>query len=187
MELEDANETTLCKCFEVTLAGPASCWYNLLPSCSICSFGELWKFSTHIIGSRRSCKRAIQMFDVTQRPNESIREFVECFNREVINASNLMDDIRIMAFVKALPPRSRLAHELSRKNPTNVEEIYSVTHEHMVAQELLSQRKIKVSRVQEPRAEGRRDRGTRSCGGASEESFKRSHPLTPREPTFSPC
>lgn len=31
MQLEDANEVALCKCFKVALVGPASCWYNSLP------------------------------------------------------------------------------------------------------------------------------------------------------------
>lgn len=87
------------------------------------------------------------MFDVTQRSNESIREFVERFNKEVVNAPDLTNDIRIVAFVKALLPSSRLAYKLSRKNPTSVEEMYSVAHEHMIAQELLSQRKVDVTRM----------------------------------------
>lgn len=129
MELEDDNEIALCKCFKVTLAGPASSLYNSLPPSSINSFGELCnKFTTHFIRSRRSSKRAVQMFDVTQRPTESIQEFVERFNREPVNASDLTDDIRIMNFVKALLPSSRLAYELSRKNPTSVKEMYSRTH-----------------------------------------------------------
>lgn len=44
------------------------------------------------------------MFDVVQKSNESIREFVERFNREAVNAPDLTDDIRIMVFVKALLP-----------------------------------------------------------------------------------
>lgn len=83
MKLEQANEAALCKCFVVSLAGLASFWYNFLPSNSISSFGELGnKFSTHFIGSTRSSKRALQMFDVIQKPNESIRDFVEIFHRE---------------------------------------------------------------------------------------------------------
>lgn len=74
-----------------------------------------------------------------------------------MNAPDLTDDIRIMAFMKALLPNSRLAYKLSRKNPTSVEEMYSVTHEHMIAQELLSQRKVKPRRVLESQAEQRRD------------------------------
>lgn len=46
------------------------------------------KFITHLIGSKRLEKRAIQMFDVTQKSNETIREFVERFIREVVNVSN---------------------------------------------------------------------------------------------------
>lgn len=63
IELEYSNETSLCKCFEVSLAGLASSWYNSLPLNSFDSFSELGnEFSTHFIGSRRSSKRAIQMF-----------------------------------------------------------------------------------------------------------------------------
>lgn len=73
MELEDANKKTLCKCFEVMLARPASSWFNSLPPNSINSFRELCgKFTIDYIGSKRSSKRAIQMFDITQHPDEPI-------------------------------------------------------------------------------------------------------------------
>lgn len=70
------------------------------------------------------------------------------------------------------------------------EEIYSVAHEHMVVQELLSQRKNEAIQVQEPRVKGRRDpqdRGIKISGGVNEESSEGSHPLTPPEPMFWPC
>lgn len=77
-------------------------------------------------------KRAIQMFDIMQKLKESIREFIERFNRETVNAPDRTDDIRIMAFVKALLPNLRLAFELSRKNPASLEVMYVVFHENMV-------------------------------------------------------
>lgn len=96
------------------------------------------------------------MFDIVQKRDESIYEFVEIFNREAIHASNLMDDIRIIAFVKALLPNSRLAFELPWKNPTSIRKMYIIAHEHMVAQELLSQRRTYVTRGFKQRAEVRK-------------------------------
>lgn len=82
MELEEENELALCKCFEVALVGPASSWYNCLFLDSSGSFRELVnKFSTHFTVSMRSSKRAIQMIDIIQKPDESIREIVERVNR----------------------------------------------------------------------------------------------------------
>lgn len=49
------------------------------------------------------------MFDVVQKPNESIRKFVERFNRETVDDSDLTDSVQIMGFVKALLPNLRLA------------------------------------------------------------------------------
>lgn len=97
------------------------------------------------------------MFDVMQKTNESIRELVERFNQAAVNASELTDDIKIMAFVKALLPNSRLAFEFSRKNPTSGKEMCVVAHENMVAQKLLSQRRIDVTRGPEPKPEQRRE------------------------------
>lgn len=105
MELKQVNEVALFNCFKVALAGSTSFWYNSLPSDSINSFGELGsKFSTHFIGSRKSSERAIQMFDVIKKLNETIQEFVERFNQEAVHALDLSNDVRIMAFVKALLP-----------------------------------------------------------------------------------
>lgn len=42
---------------------------------------------------------------------------MERSNRDAVNASDLTDDIRRMAFDKALLPSLRLAYKLSRKNP----------------------------------------------------------------------
>lgn len=42
MEVKEANEASLCKCFEIALIGPASSWYNSLPQKLIGSFGEPW-------------------------------------------------------------------------------------------------------------------------------------------------
>lgn len=96
MELEEENKPALYKCFKVALTGPATSWYNSLPHHTIGSFDELCnKFFTHFIGSKRSSKRAIQMFNIVQQSNESIREFVKSFNREAVSAPDLTDDIRI--------------------------------------------------------------------------------------------
>lgn len=70
---------------------------------------------------------------------------MEIFNQEAVYALDLTDDVRIIPFIKALLPNSRLAFELSWRNPTNVEEMYVVAHKHMVAQELLSQRRPNVN------------------------------------------
>lgn len=69
----------------------------------------------------------------------------------------MTDDIRIMVFVKALLPNSRLAFKLSRKNLASIEEMYFIAHEHMIAQELLSQRKTYVTRGPEQKTEQRRN------------------------------
>lgn len=78
------------------------------------------------------------MYDVVQKLNKSIWEFVERFNLEAANAPDLTDDIQIMAY-------SRLAFELSRKNRMNVKETHSVAHVYMIVQELLSQRRTDVT------------------------------------------
>ncbi len=41
MVLHGADDATLCKCFEVTLSGPATAWYNSLAHGSLLSFQEL--------------------------------------------------------------------------------------------------------------------------------------------------
>lgn len=82
---------------------------------------------------------------------------MERFNREAIHASDLTDDIHIMVFMKALLPNSRLIFKLSRKNATSVGEIYTIAHEHMVAQELLSQRRTDFTRTSEQRIELRKE------------------------------
>lgn len=55
---------------------------------------------------------------------------MERFNPKAVHASDLTDDIRIMVFVEALLPNSILDFKLSRNNPTSIEEMYVVAHEH---------------------------------------------------------
>ncbi len=78
MVLHGADDATLCKCFEVTLSGPATTWYNSLGPGTMMGFKELsTAFTQQFIGSRPTAKMPVQMFDIAQKNGETIRDYVD--------------------------------------------------------------------------------------------------------------
>lgn len=49
MDLEEANEAALCKCFEVAFTRPASSWYNSIPPIRLFPLKNLVTNSPHIL------------------------------------------------------------------------------------------------------------------------------------------
>ncbi len=109
MVLHGADDATLCKCFEVTLTGPATAWYNSLAPGTIREFQELsTAFTQQFIGSKPTAKMPVQMFDIAQRNGETIRDYVERFNREALSVPDFRPEIRILAMMRGLRRDSQL-------------------------------------------------------------------------------
>ncbi|WP_271039623.1 reverse transcriptase domain-containing protein [Agrobacterium sp. ST15.13.040] len=137
MIMHGADDATMCKCFEVTLTGPATAWYNSLPPGTITEFQELsTAFTQQFIGSRPTAKMPVQMFDIEQRNGETIRDYVERFNREALSVPDFRPEIRILAMTRGLRRDSQLFYEFSKDPPETLGEFYRRAEQHMTAEEL---------------------------------------------------
>ncbi|XP_058777898.1 uncharacterized protein LOC131652136 [Vicia villosa] len=74
-----------CRIFPTTLRKGAMTWYKNLPPNSIHSWSELNKFfSNHFTASRRQPKSEATLEAVIQGANEPLREYLDRFNKEVV-------------------------------------------------------------------------------------------------------
>ncbi|GMN30718.1 hypothetical protein TIFTF001_041495 [Ficus carica] len=98
MLIQSANETALCKSFCLTLTGATRQWYRRLPPGSIDSFQQLASsFSVAFLGSRTRKLGASHLFGIKQRENETLKKYLERFDKAVVQAENCTDDTLIQA------------------------------------------------------------------------------------------
>ncbi|WP_248789488.1 hypothetical protein, partial [Escherichia coli] len=61
--------------------------------------------------SRPTAKMPVQMFDIEQRNGETIRDYVERFNREALSVPDFRPEIRILAMTLGLRRDAQLFYE----------------------------------------------------------------------------
>lgn len=85
-----------CKILPLTLTKAALAWFQGLKPNLISSWSHLAElFSARFIASRSKPKSEKVLKAIHQGENETIREHVERFNEEVVNAKNLIDKMRL--------------------------------------------------------------------------------------------
>ncbi|GAU10226.1 hypothetical protein TSUD_421500, partial [Trifolium subterraneum] len=74
-----------CRIFPTTLVEGATAWYKSLPQGSITSWKDLCKqFTSHFTASRKHPKTEANLEAVRQGPNETLRSYIERFNKEAV-------------------------------------------------------------------------------------------------------
>ncbi|XP_072084575.1 uncharacterized protein [Arachis hypogaea] len=103
MNMEGVGDEVRCRAFPVTLAGPAIRWYNNLPQGSVTGFADishafLAQFTTRIA----KAKHPINLFGVTQRPDEPTRKYLDRFNDECLEIGGLTDSVASLCLTNGL-------------------------------------------------------------------------------------
>ena len=92
-----------CKSFEATLTGPALKWLGSLKPGSINNFSTLVnKFYEKFEGSRSLEKQTSDLYGIVQGPKESVRDYYNRFNKEMISIKKLDTKTAIECFRKGL-------------------------------------------------------------------------------------
>ncbi|XP_043705426.1 uncharacterized protein LOC122655286 [Telopea speciosissima] len=92
MMVLDRSDVVSCRSFPTSLKGPAELWFAKLKPNSIRSFTELAKaFMSCFHSSVKQKKTATNLLAVKQRPDESIRDYITCFNGEALKIKDLDD------------------------------------------------------------------------------------------------
>ncbi|GKV46164.1 hypothetical protein SLEP1_g53173 [Rubroshorea leprosula] len=103
MRIQNANDVMMCKVFPATLKSTARRWYHKLPRHSIYSFSQLAKLFSNKFASQREIKRtATELMQVNQKEGESLRDYMQRFNKATLDIDNVPDTICLSAMLHGL-------------------------------------------------------------------------------------
>ncbi|XP_015950995.2 uncharacterized protein LOC107475832 [Arachis duranensis] len=136
MNLEGVGEEVRCRAFPVTFAGPVIRWFNNLPQGSISRFSDisrtfLAQFTTWIA----KAKHPINLLEVTQRPGEPTRKYLDRFNDECLEIDGLTDPVASLCLTNGLLNEDFRKH-LPTKPVWTMQEIQGVAKEYINDEEV---------------------------------------------------
>ena len=89
----------MCRAFPMNLRGSARIWFNQLETGSIDTFTQLSQaFIDNFIGGRRSTRLANYLLNIRQWEEESLRSYVQRFNKEAIQIDEPNEYVALTAF-----------------------------------------------------------------------------------------
>ncbi|XP_057740266.1 uncharacterized protein LOC130957428 [Arachis stenosperma] len=123
MYLTDASNATRCKAFPTTLTKSAIKWFDILPSKSITSFDDLVKnFLARFSIQKDKAKHTPSLLGIKQGDRESLRSYMERFNKACLDMQNLPTEAAIMRLINGLR-EGPFSHSISKKHPTSLNEV----------------------------------------------------------------
>ncbi|GKV48591.1 hypothetical protein SLEP1_g55389 [Rubroshorea leprosula] len=103
MRIQNANDAMMCKVFPATLKSTARRWYHKLPRHSIDSYSQLAKLFSNKFASQREIKRTTtELMQVHQKEGESLRDYMQRFNKATLDIDNVPDTICLSALLHGL-------------------------------------------------------------------------------------
>jgi len=95
--------TVKCKLFVTTLRRGAVTWFKNLRRNSIDSWSDLCdEFTTHITASRTHTKTVASLEAIVQGKSEPLRDYIERFNKEVVQVRGANDTMKQYLIAKGL-------------------------------------------------------------------------------------
>ncbi|GKV08872.1 hypothetical protein SLEP1_g20443 [Rubroshorea leprosula] len=123
MRIQNANDAMMCKVFPATLKTTGRRWYHKLPRHSIDSYSQLAKLFSNKFASQREIKRtATELMQVHQKEGESLRDYMQRFNKATLDIDNVPDTICLSALLHGLKP-GRFLDDLLENPPKSWNEI----------------------------------------------------------------
>jgi len=103
MSLYTSDNAVLCRVFPTSLKGATLSWFTKLPPNSIDSFATLLvKFKTQCATSRPRHLTSIALVGIRQEKRESLRTFIDRFNKVAMSIQNLIPDVNMHHMLPAL-------------------------------------------------------------------------------------
>ncbi|XP_016164973.1 uncharacterized protein LOC107607543 [Arachis ipaensis] len=123
MYLVDASDATHCKAFPTILTKAAMKWYDGLPLRSVANFNDLArKFLTRFFIQKDKTKHALSLLGVKQMVGETLRDYIERFNKACLKIQSLPTEVIIMGLVNGLR-EGPFSHSISKRYPTSLNEV----------------------------------------------------------------
>ncbi|XP_021975068.1 uncharacterized protein LOC110870172 [Helianthus annuus] len=121
--------------FMQTLVGSARIWFNDLPARGVRSFDDLSKgFLADFSQQRRYVKDATVIFQIKQRDNESLREFIERYKKEGLTYVGADKKMRVAGFMNAITSKN-LTRDFNKYLPKTLEEALERAEAHIRGEE----------------------------------------------------
>ncbi|KAG7547449.1 Aspartic peptidase domain superfamily [Arabidopsis suecica] len=122
----ECREATMCKGFGSSLTGAALQWFINLPNGSIDSFASLTDlFVEQFASSRNLEKTADDLYEIRQKRDEPLRDYVGRFNKEKVSIPCCNMSTAISAFKRGLLPDGDLYKELTKYQCRTMEDVLS--------------------------------------------------------------
>ncbi|GKV15791.1 hypothetical protein SLEP1_g26542 [Rubroshorea leprosula] len=123
LSITNATDAMMCKVFPTTLKSTAKRWYHKLPRHSIASYSELAILFLNKFASQREIKRtATELMQVHQKEGESLRDYMQWFNKSTLDIDNVPDTICLYALLHGLKP-GRFLDDLLENPPKSWNEV----------------------------------------------------------------
>ena len=121
----------------MALRGLTRVWFNKLDLESISSFVQLSKaFIDHFIGGQRRGRSPTHLLNVKQMEGESLRAYVHCFNKEVLQIERPKEDITLTAFMAGLG-KGDILYDLCKDPLETLSELMYEAQKHMNAEDAI--------------------------------------------------
>ncbi|GKV37609.1 hypothetical protein SLEP1_g45619 [Rubroshorea leprosula] len=158
MRIQNANDAMMCKVFPATLKSTARRWYHKLPRHSINSFSQLAKLFSNKFASQRDIKRtATELMQVNQKEWESLRDYMQRFNKATLDIDNVPNTICLSALLHGLK-RGRFLDDLLENQPKTWNEVNDRSASFILSEDFQSSKrraddKPSKGKEQQPRRE----------------------------------
>ncbi|XP_022040316.1 uncharacterized protein LOC110942864 [Helianthus annuus] len=133
--IEKWSNAECCLMFMQTLVGSARIWFNDLPARSIRSLDDLSKgFLANFSQQRRYIKDATVIFQIKQRDDESLREFIKRYKKEGLTYVGADEKMRVAGFMNAITSKY-LTRDFNKSFPKTLEEALERAEAHIRGEE----------------------------------------------------
>ena len=106
MLLQMTPNEVMCRAFRTTPKGLARVWFSKITLSTIANFEQLSKaFICHFIGGQRHKKPTGNLLNIHQAEGESLRQYVTCFNKKLLQVDEAEDQVILTTFQARLLPR----------------------------------------------------------------------------------
>ncbi|GKV40900.1 hypothetical protein SLEP1_g48494 [Rubroshorea leprosula] len=141
MRIQNANDAMMCKVFPTTLKSTARRWYHKLPRHYIDSYSQLAKLFSNKFASQREIKcTATVLMQVNQKEGESLRYYMQRFNKATLDIDNVPDTICLSALLHGLK-RGRFLDDLLENPPRTWNEVNDMSASFILSEDFQSSKR----------------------------------------------
>ncbi|XP_075670044.1 uncharacterized protein LOC142639792 [Castanea sativa] len=106
LSLQQPPDKILCRSFPTTLKGATRVWISKLVTSSIDNFEQLGNsFVRHFVGGQFQKRPVDHLLTIRQEGKETLRSYVKCFTKEVLEVDEADDKVQLTTFKAELKSR----------------------------------------------------------------------------------